>query len=83
MALAWENNPAGICEDAPCCGCCGPQGDGAFDPDERGYEAMLDAEDEAMHDGSYFYDEEPEFDDDEDGGHWPDEVSPDPDWMNP
>lgn len=34
MAIAWENNPAGICEDAPCCGCCGPQGDGRYDPDE-------------------------------------------------
>ena len=39
MALAWENNPNGICEDAPCCGCCGPQGDGViydepYDPDD-------------------------------------------------
>lgn len=30
MTLAWENNPNGICEDAPCCGCCGPQGDGVI-----------------------------------------------------
>ena len=29
----YENNPRGICEDAPCCGCCGPQGDGQYDPD--------------------------------------------------
>ncbi len=39
MSLAWENNPRGICEDAPCCGCCGPQGDGRIydeppDPDD-------------------------------------------------
>lgn len=34
MSRAWENNPAGICEDAPCCGCCGPSGDGAYDPNE-------------------------------------------------
>ena len=34
MSLAWENNPNGICEDAPCCGCCGPQGDGRYYPDE-------------------------------------------------
>ena len=27
MSWAWENNPRGICEDAPCCGCCGPHGD--------------------------------------------------------
>lgn len=38
MTLGWENNPNGICEDAPCCGCCGPQGDGVIsdeppDPD--------------------------------------------------
>jgi hypothetical protein len=32
--LAWENNSNGICEDAPCCGCCGPQGDGIYDPTE-------------------------------------------------
>jgi hypothetical protein len=37
--LGWENNPNGICEDAPCCGCCGPQGDGVIydeppDPDD-------------------------------------------------
>lgn len=38
MALAYENNPNGICEDAPCCGCCGPQGDGRVDegPPEYG-----------------------------------------------
>jgi hypothetical protein len=34
MPRAWENNPNGICEDAPCCGCCGPQGDGVIDIDE-------------------------------------------------
>lgn len=34
MTIAWKNNPRGICEDAPCCGCCGPQGDGVFYPDE-------------------------------------------------
>jgi hypothetical protein len=34
MSIAWENNPNGICEDAPCCGCCGPQGDGRYYPDE-------------------------------------------------
>jgi hypothetical protein len=42
-ALGWENNPNGICEDAPCCGCCGPQGDGVIydeppDPDEFDYD---------------------------------------------
>ena len=34
-----------MCEDAPCCGCCGPQGDGGWhdeppepqDADERGW----------------------------------------------
>ena len=34
----------GRCEDAPCCGCCGPQGDG----DYYGYSAM-----EAAMDGGY------------------------------
>lgn len=31
----------GRCEDAPCCGCCGPQGDG----DYYGYSAMESAMD--------------------------------------
>ena len=40
--IGWENNPRGICEDAPCCGCCGPQGDGVIydeppDPDDDFY----------------------------------------------
>ena len=39
---AYENNPNGICEDAPCCGCCGPQGDGRIydeppEPDDDYY----------------------------------------------
>jgi hypothetical protein len=33
MGPMWENNPNGICEDAPCCGCCGPQGDGVINDD--------------------------------------------------
>lgn len=96
MSRAWVNNPNGVCEDAPCCGCCGPQGDGAFDPEDRFYED-LDAE-------ASFYEDGPEFDDDEEecpncGG--PDgypsghavgcparagftfEPGPDPGWMNP
>lgn len=47
---AWENNSNGICEDAPCCGCCGPQGDGRIDLDEPGY-------DEPYDDAYYGYDE--------------------------
>lgn len=77
MSIAWANNPNGVCEDAPCCGCCGPTGDGAFDPEERGYEDALDAE------AAFYEDGEPEFDDDEDGDgefYW--EPSPDPCWMN-
>jgi hypothetical protein len=47
---AYENNPNGICEDAPCCGCCGPTGDGRIDTDP--YDM-----DEAYNDR--FYDEAP------------------------
>jgi hypothetical protein len=26
-----------ICEDAPCCGCCGPQGDGEYEAEYDDY----------------------------------------------
>ncbi len=51
MPPAWENNPNGICEDAPCCGCCGPQGDGGI-PDWE----PSDAYDDWL-DGAYDEDE--------------------------
>lgn len=70
MPRAWENNPNGICEDAPCCGCCGPNGDGAFDPDEP--------PDDSYEDSLNEYDE----DYDEGGEHILIGESPDPNWMN-
>jgi hypothetical protein len=32
------------CEDAPCCGCCGPQGDDQPEDAESVYEVMFEAE---------------------------------------
>lgn len=58
MSIAWENNPRGICEDAPCCGCCGPQGDGAYDPAERAMEASLGADEDLW--GLHHLDDEDE-----------------------
>jgi hypothetical protein len=50
MSIAWENNPNGICEDAPCCGCCGPQGDGRYYPDEPPeYDDFFDGQADAQH----------------------------------
>ena len=38
----YFQNPNGICEDAPCCGCCGSEaGDGEL-PDDFGAEGMGD-----------------------------------------
>jgi hypothetical protein len=45
-ALGWENNPNGICEDAPCCGCCGPQGDGVIYDEPPDYDQDFDQYDE-------------------------------------
>lgn len=56
----WENNPRGICEDAPCCGCCGPQGDGQYDSDPyEEYDSYIDRMVEAQHE-DYDYDEDDE-----------------------
>jgi hypothetical protein len=40
---AWENNPNGLCEDAPCCGCCGPQGDGVIYDEPDDYNDYFDS----------------------------------------
>jgi len=42
MPRAWENNPNGICEDAPCCGCCGPQGDGVIEDEPYELDELFD-----------------------------------------
>lgn len=42
--IGWENNPNGICEDAPCCGCCGPHGDGVIYDDPPEYDDYYDDE---------------------------------------
>ena len=55
-ALASFIGPRGICEDAPCCGCCGPQGDGRIydEPSD------LDIEDDDRWYGGYYDDEDEE-----------------------
>lgn len=54
-------NPNGMCEDAPCCGCCGSEDVGEL-PDNFGAEDMGD-------DLSEFADDEPEADDEPQGSH--------------
>lgn len=54
------------CEDAPCCGCCGPHGDGAFDQEEAA-EAFLEARDAGDMGGDEF--EDGDLDESMDGDH--------------
>lgn len=75
MALAWENNKNGICEDAPCCGCCGPHGDGQFDPGEP-------PENDSYDDYLFERDLDHMDEEDEEYNERIEGESPDPHWMN-
>lgn len=75
--IGWENNPNGICEDAPCCGCCGPHGDGVYYDEPPEYDDYFDGRDDAMAEAAA--EAEEEYDDDD--GYYMAE-SPDPNWMN-
>lgn len=61
-----------MCEDAPCCGCCGPHGDG---PDRFG------GEDEPYDPDDYLPRDEDDLED-EDDDYAVQGESPDPGWMN-
>lgn len=70
--IGWENNRNGICEDAPCCGCCGPQGDGViYDEPPEPYDDY-DTDVCECEDCTY-----------ERGDSIDPAESPDPNWMNP
>lgn len=61
----WVSGP---CEDAPCCGCCGPMGDDR--PDERAWSWEDDD-----HFGRGSWDDDEESDEDEDNDYWQAEDS--------